>query len=210
MLFKTLLVVPAAGLLAAAAGCRGGEQRALSPGGFFGAELPTPVAKPDFTFTDSKGAPFPFVAKTAGKVTLLFFGYTHCPDICPVHLANIAAVLDKLPDEIQRDVLVIFVTTDPARDSLSVLDHWVKGFSPAFIGLTASDSVLAAAQAMVKLLPAERDSVRDASGGYAVGHAATVIAYTRDGRGRVVYPFGTRQRDWAHDLPALVAYGRSP
>jgi protein SCO1/2 len=194
--------------LAAAAGCSGGEQRDLSAGGFLGAELAIPVPKPDFTFTDSKGQPFPFVAKTTGKVTLLFFGYTHCPDICPVHLANIAAVLDKLPDEIQRDVTVIFVTTDPARDTLPVLDAWVKGFNPAFIGLTASDSVLTAAQAMVKLLPAERDTVRDAQGNYAVGHAATVIAYTRDGVGRVMYPFGTRQRDWAHDLPVLVGYGR--
>ena len=194
--------------LAVALACSGGEPRDLSPSGFVGAELPKPVPKPDFTFTDSKGKPFPFVAKTAGRVTLLFFGYTSCPDICPVHLANIAAVLDKLSDDIQRQVMVIFVTTDPGRDSLPVLDAWVKGFDPNFIGLTASDSVLAAAQALVKLLPAERDTLRDAKGGYRVGHAATVIAYTPDGLGRVMYPFGTRQRDWAHDLPALVAYGR--
>lgn len=188
--------------------CAPGEEQVLSPGGFVGAELPEPVGKPDFTFTDSKGKPFPFVTATEGKVTLLFFGYTHCPDICPVHLANIAAVLDKLPDDIQRNVTMVFVTTDPERDSLPVLDAWVKGFNPQFIGLTAPDSVLIAAQQLVKVYPAERDSVRDAAGGYGVGHSATVIAYTRDGRGRVMYPFGTRQRDWAHDLPLLVAYGK--
>lgn len=194
--------------LAAAIACSGGERPELSPSGFIGAELPSPVPKPDFVFTDSKGNPYPLVERTAGKVTLLFFGYTHCPDICPVHLANIAAVLDKSSDEIQATVTVVFVTTDPERDSLPVLDQWVKGFSPNFIGLTASDSVLAAAQAMVKLLPAERDTVRDAQGNYNVGHAATVIAYTRDGVGRVIYPFGTRQRDWAHDLPVLIGYGK--
>ncbi|MEP6590893.1 MAG: SCO family protein [Gemmatimonadota bacterium] len=188
--------------------CSGGEQGELSPGGFLGAELTTPVPKPDFTFTDSKGAPYRLVDRTAGQVTLLFFGYTHCPDICPVHLANIAAVLDKMPDDVQRRVTVVFVTTDPARDSLPVLDKWVKGFNPAFVGLRASDSVLAAAQAEVKLPPAERDTLSDGSGGYAVGHAATVIAYTPDGVGRVMYPFGTRQRDWAHDLPRLVGYGQ--
>lgn len=193
--------------LALLTGCGGGVQRELSPNGFAGAELPNPVPKPDFTFTDSKGKPFPFVAQTAGKVTLLFFGYTHCPDVCPVHLANIAAVLEKLSDDVTRDIEVVFVTTDPSRDSLAVLDRWVKGFNPRFIGLTASDSVLAAAQSIVKLLPAVRDTARTANGGYTVGHAATVIAYTRDGAGRVMYPFGTRQRDWAHDLPVLLAFG---
>jgi protein SCO1 len=198
------LAVAALGALA----CTPGEQQPLSPGGFIGAELPEPVGKPDFTFIDSKGLPFPLVAKTAGKVTLLFFGYTHCPDVCPVHLANIAAVLDKLPDDVQRNVMMVFVTTDPARDTLPVLDAWVKGFNPNFIGLTASDSVLTAAQQLVKVYPAARDTVRNATGEYGVGHSATVIAYTRDGLGRVMYPFGTRQRDWAHDLPLLVAYGQ--
>ncbi len=188
--------------------CSGGERAPLSRSGFIGAELPTPLPKPDFTFTDSKGKPYPLVERTAGQVTLLFFGYTHCPDVCPVHLANIAAVLDKMPDEVQRSVTVVFVTTDPARDSLPVLDAWVKRFNPAFVGLTGSDSILAAAQATVKMAPAERDTLPDGSGGYAVGHSAAVIAYTRDGVGRVMYPFGTRQRDWAHDLPALVNYGQ--
>jgi len=204
MRFTVLLAVATLGALA----CTQGEPQLFSSSGFLGAELPEPVGKPDFTFTDSKGLPFPLVAKTAGKVTLLFFGYTHCPDVCPVHLANIAAVLDKLPDDVQRNVMMVFVTTDPARDSLPVLDAWVKGFNPTFIGLTASDSVLTAAQQLVKVYPAVRDTVRDATGGYVVGHSATVIAYTRDGKGRVMYPFGTRQRDWAHDLPLLVAYGQ--
>ena len=204
MRFPAFLSVAALGLLA----CAQGEPQAISPSGFLGAELPEPVGKPDFIFTDSKGLPFPFVAKTAGKVTLLFFGYTHCPDVCPVHLANIAAVLDKLPDDVQRNVMMLFVTTDPDRDSLPLLDAWVKGFHPMFIGLTASDSVLSAAQQLVGVYPAERDTVRTATGEYGVGHSATVIAYTRDGRGRVMYPFGTRQREWAHDLPLLVAYGQ--
>lgn len=186
----------------------GGEERELSPGGFVGAELPTPLPKPAFVFTDSRGKPYDLVKETAGKVTLLFFGYTHCPDICPVHLANIAAVLDKLPDEVQRQVVVVFVTTDPARDSLPVLDAWVKGFNRSFVGLTASDSILIAAQSMLQLLPAQRDTLTKPDGSYGVGHAAQLVAFTRDGLGRVMYPFGTRQRDWAHDIPVLIAHGQ--
>ena len=102
MRFHALFSVVALGVLA----CTVGEPQVISPNGFLGAELPEPVNKPNFTFTDSKGRPFPFVAKTSGKVTLLFFGYTHCPDVCPVHLANIAAVLDKLPDDVQRNVMM--------------------------------------------------------------------------------------------------------
>lgn len=198
----------AAALLAAGAlACRNDPVVAVSPHGFVGTELATPVAKPTATFTDSRGRPFRFDSATAGKVTLVFFGYTNCPDVCPVHLANLAAVLDKMPDEVQRAVTVVFVTTDPARDSLPVLDAWVKGFDAGFIGLTAPDSIVRAAELALGL-PASEPGQRNAAGGYPVGHSTAMIAYTRDGKGRVEYPFGTRQKEWAHDLPMLVSYGQ--
>lgn len=191
----------AAGTLA----CHGRADAPLSLHGFVGNELAKPVPKPDFTFTDSRGKSFNLDSATAGKVTLVFFGYTNCPDICPVHLANLAAVLDKMPDSVQDRVAVVFITTDPARDSLPVLDAWVHGFDPTFIGLTASDSVVNAAQHAMQLPAAIKGAV-DKKGEYPVGHAAAVIAFTRDGEGRVAYAPGTRQRDWAHDLPLLVAF----
>lgn len=194
-------------LVAGAMACGVRSDAPLSPHGFEGTELAAAVPKPDFKFSDSRGRPFRFDSATAGKVTLLMFGYSNCPDVCPVHLANLAAVLDKMPEEVQRQVTVVFVTTDPARDSLPVLDAWVKGFDPQFIGLTASDSVIAAAQRSVGLLPAAK-APPDANGTYTVGHSSAVIAYTRDGWGRVEYPFGTRQKAWAHDLPLLVGYGQ--
>lgn len=197
-----LSLLLAAGLL----GCAGGGDPPLSPHGFIGAELPAPLQKPDLTFLDSEGHPFPLVQATAGKVTLLYFGYTHCPDVCPVHLANLAAVLDKLPEELQQQVMVIFVTTDPARDTPAVLHQWVKAFNPNFIGLTGSDSLLRAAQVALQLPPAIADTAGKGDK-YLVGHAGWVLAFTKDGLGRVEYPFGTRQRDWAEDLPKLVAFG---
>lgn len=193
-------------LAAGAIACGGRDDAPLSRHGFAGTELAAAVPKPGALFTDSRGRPFRFDSATAGKVTLLMFGYTNCPDVCPVHLANLAAVLDKMPEEVQRQVAVVFVTTDPSRDSLPVLDAWVKQFDPTFIGLTASDSVIAAAQRSVSLLPAARSAAQP-NGSYAVGHSSVVIAYTRDGLGRVEYPFGTRQREWAHDLPLLVGFG---
>ena len=187
------------------AGCMGTRPQAV--GEFRGVEVAEPKPIPDLQFTDSRGAAFDLKQQTAGKVALLFFGYTHCPDICPVHLANIAAVLDKLPDEVQRDVVVIFVTTDPLRDSLPVLHRWVKGFNATFVGLTGTDSVIHLAQHELGLVPAQRTAAQHRDG-YLVGHATQVVAFTRDGVSRVQYPFGTRQRDWADDLPRLVAYGQ--
>ncbi len=194
----------AAALLAIAA-CAPDPERHTGP--YRGVELVEPLPIPDLEFVDSRGQPFRLAERTAGKVTLLFFGYTSCPDICPVHLANIAAVLDKLPDENQRDIMVIFITTDPVRDSLPRLHRWVRGFNAGFIGLSASDSTIRAAQAALRLVPAER-TVAQRADEYLVGHATQVIAFTRDGMARVQYPFGTRQRDWAADLPILVELGR--
>lgn len=193
-------------LAAGVPACHARPDAPLSAHGFIGTELATPVTKPALRFTDSRGQPFRLDSATAGKVTLVLFGYTNCPDICPVHLANLAAVLDKMPDDIQRAVTVVFITTDPARDTPAVLDAWVKGFDPHFIGLTAADSIVTAAQRIVQIPEAVKGKA-DAKGAYPVGHAAGVIAFTRDGLGRVEYPPGTRQSDWAHDLPLLVGFG---
>src|SRR5713101_108846 len=95
-----------------------------------------PLPKPTFTLTDTSGAPFDFWLETQGYVTLLFFGYTHCPDECPLHMANIAASFHKMPTEVRDQVKVVFVTTDPTRDSATVLRAWLDHFDKRFIGLT--------------------------------------------------------------------------
>lgn len=168
--------------------------------------MPTPIPVPDITLTDYDGQPWNLASETRGKVALIFFGFTNCPDICPVHLANIAAVLNKLPDDVQREVVMVFITTDPARDSLPRLRQWVRQFDRRFVGLTGTDSLLGAAQQALGVMPAVKD-MRGSDTEYVVQHAGQVIAATRDGRARVQYPFGTRQRDWARDIPLLVAQG---
>jgi protein SCO1/2 len=193
------------GLLVLLAAC-GADATPLSPSGFRGVDLATPLPVPELMFTDTDGEPWSLATETADRVALFFFGYTNCPDICPVHLANLAAVLDRMPDDLRRQVMVVFITTDPARDSLPRLRAWVKQFDRQFVGLTASDSVIFAAELAMGIPRAFRDS-STAGSEYLVQHAGQVVAATRDGMLRVAYPFGTRQRDWAHDLPLLVAHG---
>ncbi len=168
-----------------------------------GAMLAHPIPRPSFMLTDTHGQPFDFRAKTDDTVTLLFFGYLNCPDVCPVHMANIASVMHNLPYEVTGHLRVVFITTDPARDTPEKLQSWLSNFDPSFIGLRGTPEQVKAIQKAVNVAPAVA-AAPDSTGSYEVGHAAQVIAFTRDDSAHVVYPFGTRQADWAHDLPLLV------
>jgi len=170
--------------------------------GYRGILIPEAGPRPDFVLTDVNGEPFDFRAETDGKLALLFFGYTYCPDVCPVHMASIAAVKRDLPVDEQRRMKVIFVTVDPRRDTPERLREWLSNFDPDFVGLrgteTAVDSILVGMNLPV--------AIRDTAAGpdYPVGHASQVIAFPPGADFRVVYPFGTRQADWEHDLPKLL------
>jgi protein SCO1/2 len=168
-----------------------------------GAELRQPL-HPRFTLTDTDGQPFDFAAETEGFMTLLFFGYTYCPDVCPVHMANIAGTLEKLPHRITSQVKVVFVTTDPERDTPARIREWLDNFDTGFIGLRGSDEQIADASRQLKMPPPIKGPETD--GTYEVGHSARVVAFTRDGAGRFLYPFGTRQNDWATEIVALVQW----
>jgi protein SCO1/2 len=160
------------------------------------------LAKPDFTLTDTSGQPFNLRASTADYLTLLYFGYTHCPDVCPTHMANIAAALHQLPATVTSRIKVVFVTTDPARDSGPVVRDWLNHFDPSFVGLTGTAAQVQTAEAASGMQPS---TVQFQGGGnYAVDHAAQVEAFTTDNMSHVVYPGGYQQADWVNDLPRLV------
>lgn len=187
-----------------AAGCRGGTGGDATLSDMRGIELTPPIPKPDFRLTDTEGRPFHFRERTDGHVTLLFFGYTHCPDICPLHMANIAAVLRRMPYEQRERFKVVFVTTDPDRDTPGRLREWLDGFDASFIGLTGTREEIEVAERTFSMRPAVIEPSTDGSGDYGVSHAAQVIAFTRDDEARFLYPFGIRQQDWANDLPRLA------
>jgi protein SCO1/2 len=155
--------------------------------------------RPEFVLTDTEGRRFDFAAETGGRLTLLFYGYTHCPDICPVHLATLAQALDR----VDVDVRVVFVTTDPARDTPERIRSWLDTFDPSFIGLTGTPEEVAAAQRAMGTAVAVAEAP-DADGDYTVGHASGVWVITPDDRAHLVYGFGTRQDDWVADLPAIA------
>lgn len=180
-------------------------ENAGDPSAYRGRVLPQPYPKTDFTLTTMDGEPFSFREETEGYVTLLFFGYTHCPDVCPLHMANIGAVLEKMSPDVANEIKVVFVTTDPERDTPERLREWLGGFHRKFVGLRGSLERVNEIQQAIGLAPAFREDLPD--GGYGIGHSAQVLAYTTDNLAHVTYPFGTRQVDWAHDLPKLVRDG---
>jgi len=172
------------------------------PASYRGGLVVPPLPKPRFTLTDTSGAPFDFWSNTQGVVTLLFFGYTSCPDECPLHVENVRLGLDKLPASARARVQMVFVTTDPDRDTPQQLRAWLDRFDKRFIGLTGSEAEVEAAQREAGV-PVARKAVRDGRA-YSVGHANFVLAYTRDNLAHVIYPGGVVQQDWAHDLPQLL------
>jgi protein SCO1/2 len=108
-----------------------------------------------------------------------------------------------LPPNAADQFKVVFVTTDPERDNSGALRAWLDHFDKRFIGLTGSQAVIDAAQVAAGLPPAKKSAVR-ADGSYDVGHAAFVLAYTKDNLAHVIYPVGVKQSDWVHDLPHLA------
>jgi len=172
--------------------------------GLRGQVLPGPLAKPSIVLTDGTGPSYDPRAETDGKLTLLFFGYTYCPDVCPIHMANIASVMKQMLPSQRGRIAVVFVTTDPARDTPERLRTWLANFDPAFVGLTGDTAIINAAQRSL-YLPMPQYDEPDSTGAYGVGHAAAVLAFTpSDNQARVYYPFGTRQADWANDLSRLL------
>lgn len=161
-----------------------------------------PLPKPRFVLVDTAGAQFDFWNRTMGSVTLLFFGYTNCPDECPMHMANIGVALKKLPPSIADRVKLVFVTTDPARDTPVQLRRWLDNFDKRFVGLTGSEAALDVVQRAAGVPLAQKTGPRN--GNYSVAHANFVVAYTRDNLAHVIYPGGVSKDDWIHDLPLLL------
>jgi len=185
------------------------RQRAID--GLRGVKLSPVRPKPEFTLDDTQGRPFHFAADTHGTATLLYFGYANCPDVCPTHLSNIAAALKKLPPDEQARVRVVFVTTDPARDTAQALRAWLDNFDKRFIGLRGPLDSVNAIQARLGLPPAAMETMDGHAAGprnYGVGHAAQVLAFSPDDSLRAEYPNGFSAADWANDLPKLLKIDR--
>lgn len=204
------LVLGAAAVAVTAAGGDSDEPAAApdeGTEGWHGALLGEPQPRPDFSLTDTGGRPYGFRAETQGRLTLLFFGYTSCPDICPIHMATLSSALEQpgMPDP-----EVVFVTTDPERDTPERLRSWLDNFGTDFVGLTGTPEQIAAAEDAAGVARSIVAADGAADDDYEVGHAAQIIAYTPDDQSHLQYPFGVRSQDWEADLPRMVETWSEP
>jgi protein SCO1/2 len=137
-----------------------------------------------------------------GKVVILYFGYTHCPDICPTTLANLSDVLARLGPR-REQVRVLFVTVDPERDTLPILDAYTKAFAPEIDGLRGSDDALAALARRYRVA----FGVTSAQDGkpYAVMHSDAVFFFDKTGRARLVTTSTADTAALAEDVKRLAA-----
>ena len=103
-----------------------------SVGELRGTVMEVPILKPDLVLTDMEGRLYDLRAETDGYLSLVFFGYTNCPDVCPVHMATLAGVFDELAPEVRDAMKVIFVSTDPERDTPDRLRQWLGAYHPSF------------------------------------------------------------------------------
>lgn len=137
-----------------------------------------------------------------GKIVLLFFGYTSCPDICPTTMAELKTALDKIGEENARNVQVVFVTVDPERDTPQRVQEYVNHFNKDFVGLSGPESQLAKIWSEYGVF---REIVEGTSAaGYLVNHTARVTLIDQDGNLRVSYGFETPVEDIVHDLKLLL------
>ncbi|MEU3058990.1 SCO family protein [Streptomyces subrutilus] len=170
--------------------------------------LDRPFTKPELVLTDTTGKPWNLREQTKGKPTLIYFGYTNCPDVCPLTMSNIAVAKKALPKADQDNLQVVFVTTDPERDTPESLGSWLRSQDPAFTGLTGDFATIqAAARALGIGIEAAK---KEADGSVVSMHGAQVIAFSpKTDEGYVLYGEGTTVEDYTKDLPKIVK-GENP
>jgi protein SCO1/2 len=176
--------------------------------GLHGAVLPDPYAAPALALSSTGGTDYRLdrgTAEAGDDLTLVFFGYTNCPDICHVVMADIASALTRL-DEQQRDrVGMQFVTTDPARDDSATLRSYLDRFDPSFGGLTGPlPRIVEVGNALG--VPVEKGE-KMPSGGYEVNHGTQIVGVLPDGTAPVVWTEGTGPELIADDLRTILTDG---
>jgi len=180
---------------------RGGIEDTGGASAFHATEITGVEWGRDFHLTDHHGRPRS-LQDFRGKVVMLFFGFTHCTDVCPTTLADLARVVQRLGADGAR-VQVLFVTVDPQRDTAPVLAKYVTAFHPAFLGLRGDPADTAALAGAFKFFHAAH--APDAHGQYAVDHGSAIYVYGSQGRRRLLMS-GTRDVEaMAADVARLLA-----
>jgi protein SCO1/2 len=157
-----------------------------------------PREAPDFTVRGSDGAALT-LSHFRGKVVVLGFGYTHCPNVCPATLAVLALAHRKL-GALGSQVQVIYLTVDPERDSAERLKQFLAAFDPGFVGGTGSAAQMAAVRLSYGVTAQKVGTGSD----YGVAHSSFIYLITRDGKLQALMPFGHKADDYVHDISMLL------
>lgn len=181
------LLMAGALLSAALVACGGGGDGRPTATPLPGTLLDPPKEVGDFTLTNQDGQPFR-LSDLHGKVALLFFGYTNCPDVCPTTLAEFKRIKALLGEDVER-VAFVFVSVDGARDTPERLAAYVRAFDPQFIGLTGDDATLRPIARDFGVFYQRVNYESDVN--YLVDHTASTFVVDRQGRLRLVFPYGT-------------------
>ncbi|MER6973615.1 SCO family protein [Nocardioides sp. NPDC000445] len=162
----------------------------------------TPYQLSDTALTDTEGEPFSLATDADKPLTLVFYGYTSCPDECPLVMSSLTAALTRLDDADREKVEVVFVTTDPARDSEQVLRKYLDRYDEEFIGLTGDLKDIVTLAESMRLYIGEAD--RLPSGGYDLGVHDTHVSAVSQGRASVVWSMNTSPKQFADDIHRLL------
>lgn len=179
------------------AGCQPSQQ----PTSFLATDITGAAFARDFTLTDHNGQ-VRTLADFKGKVVAVFFGYLHCPDVCPATLSDFSLALQQLGPQAER-VQVIFVTVDPQRDTPDLLKQFVPAFNPDFLGMYADADTLKRLANEYKVVY-QKTSVKGADD-YLIDHSAGTYIYDPQGHLRLLMPYGSSPDAIAQDLKTLLA-----
>lgn len=172
----------------------------LRPYTFHGTVIQSEQVSPDLTLT-TQYAQQASLSDFRGKLILLYFGYTFCPDVCPTTLSEVSQAIELLGDKAE-DVQVIMVTVDPERDTPEQLGTYLAHFNPEFLGMTGTQEEIDQAAALYGVYFQKHEGTE--ATGYLVDHTASLMVIDEEGHLKLIYPFGTPASDIADDLAYLL------
>ena len=200
---RSARLVGAVVAMALLAGCGGSTGVAGAGHEMTGTELDPPFEVNGAALLDESSSPYSLVDDTDKDLTLVFFGYTHCPDICGIVMSTLASAMTRLSEDERDDVDVVFVTTDPARDTPQVSADYATNFDPGFIGLSGDLARIIEVAKPLGIAVEKGD--RLPSGGYEVTHGTQVIAIDADDEGVAFWRQDVSSAQLAADVQHLLS-----
>ncbi len=170
------------------------------PHQFSGAVIQGLTAAPDFSLSSDSGPVS--LSDHRGKLVVLYFGYTFCPDVCPTTLQDVADAIEILDDDDAKDVQLIFVTVDPVRDTAERLGEYVRHFDESFLGVTGTEEEIGSVATLYGIY--YRAGEGSEATGYLMEHTATLLVIDREGNLKEVIPFGVDSEGIAADFEYML------